>query len=409
MRLDGLWSRLRSVEPLVLWTVGAWSVVLVFVCVRAIVQPHMHSLYPTYDRAGAEWMAGERLYHSHWEPPYDQYRYSPLVAVLLVPFHLLPEKLGGVLWRLLNGGVFLAGFAWWQQRVLPATLTVRQRALLFLIAIPFALSSLNNGQPNTLVLGLLLAAVTGTVCQRWNLTAGCVALATALKIYPLSVGLLLLVLYPRSLAPRLVLGLLAAALAPFLFQHWDYVTEQYVQWFGRLGANDRMDWPLDVAYRDLWLLIRLVRLPMSPMVYQGLQLAAAAGCAGLCLAGQWRGWSAPQLAVTVLISGTLWMLLCGPATESCTYVLLAPAMTWGLVKARNGAWPRGIRYLPGLAFGLFLVSVLAGLSKVTGQIHGLGVQPLAALVLAVAYLVMALHGLAAAPAPDQEAVAARAA
>jgi hypothetical protein len=396
MRPEFLRRRTRWVDPWLVLAAEVWLLVLLVVCVRAVFWPRVHSLYQTYAAAGGDWLAGTSLYYHDQRPPYlDQYRYSPLVSALLVPFHLLPERLGGVLWRLLNAGVFLAGLGWWARSAAPLVLTARHQAALFLLAVPLSLSSLGNGQPNALVVGLLLLAVTGIVRDRWWLAAACVALATALKIYPLAAGLLLAAVYPRRFGFRLAAALVVVGGLPFLFQRPDYVAEQYAQWYRLLGADDRKYWPLDATYRDLWLLLRTWRVPITPKVYLVVQMAAAAGSAALCVAGRCRGWEARRVLTACLMLGTTWMALCGPATESCTYILLAPALAFGLVAARVERWPVPVRVLLGGSFLLFSLSVLAGVFPKTAQFHALGLQPLAALLLGTGYVVVMLRELAA--------------
>jgi hypothetical protein len=365
------------------WTwiaVAVWSVLLAAVCIRGIVQPTSHSLVPTYARAGSEWLTRGVVYHDRWTAPFDQYRYSPLVTALLVPLSRMPPWLAGVLWRLLNAGVFLGAFAWWLDAAVPP-LSSRYKAILFLLIAPLALGSLNNGQPNPLMIGLLLAAIAATASERWTLAAFCIALSCALKVYPLAVGLLLAVVFPRRFAPRLLFALIILALLPFLLQQPDYVADQYVQWFQRLRGDDRKYWPLEAAYRDLWLLFRRVYVPITPRLYLGLQLVSAAGCALLCATARLRGLPREDWLLLVLALGSCWMMLCGPATESCTYVVLAPTAAWAILRVRP-------RLLPRLAFALLLAGVAAGLFPRTGRIHGLGMQPLAALLLFVSYLPM---------------------
>jgi hypothetical protein len=396
MRPEFLRRRTRWVDPWVVTAAEVWLLVVLVVCVRAVCWPHVHTLYPTYAAAGGDWLAGASTYYHGERPPYfDQYRYSPLVSALLVPFHLLPERLGGVLWRLLNAGVLLAGVGWWARSGVPLALSARHQAALFLLTVPLSLSSLGNGQPNALMIGLLLIAVTGAARGHWWLAAMCVALATALKLYPLAVGLLLVAAYPRRFGLRLAAALAVVAGLPFLLQRPDYVTGQYAEWYRLLGDDDRKNWPLDMAYRDLWLLFRVWRVPISPNVYLAVRLAAAAGCAALCVAGRWRGWEARRVLTTCLVLGTTWMTLCGPATESCTYILLAPVLAFGLVASVIDRWPVFVRALLGGSFVLFLLSVLAGLFPRTGQFHALGLQPLAALLLGVGYVAVTLRALAA--------------
>jgi hypothetical protein len=379
-RLAGRWGWWVRAAVLV------WAVVVGAVCVRAAVQPYKRTLYTTWEQAGADWEAGRDLYRNDWKADQDQFRYSPLVAVLLVPFHYLPTRLGGVVWRLLNAGVLLGGFAWWL-RTAPAARTPRQQAILFLLIAPLSLSSLNNGQPNPLVLGLLLAALAAAERERWTPAALCVGLATALKLYPLAVGLLMAAAYPRRFSPRLALALVLVAVVPFACQHWDYVQAQYGLWLGRLGKDQRWDWPVHMAYRDLWLLIRLAHVPLTPRGYMGVQLAAGAGCAALCVATRLRGLPRREVLGAVLALGSCWMTLCGPATESSTYILLAPALAWAVLGADRDRWPRPLGLMVRMAFVLFMLCVVRGLWPGVNRLHALGLQPQGALLLSTAYVV----------------------
>jgi hypothetical protein len=373
-----------------------WSGVVGFVCVRAAIQPSKHTVYPIFARAGGHWLSGKNLYFPDLSEPFlDPYRYSPLVAAALVPFHSLPDEIGGILWRLLNAAAFLAAWAWWLRSAAPISLTERQIAWLFLLVVPLALNSLNNGQANLLVTGLLLATVTAACHQRWWAAASFMAVATALKVYPLALGLLIAAVYPRRFTPRLFVALAVAALLPFALQRAHFVLQQYQDWFTFLGQDDRKGRELNLAYRDLWLLFRVWQVPVASGVYLTIQLGVAAFCALLCVAGRLRGWSARPLLTTTLTLGTCWMTLCGPATESCSYVILAPALAWALVAGRDAGWTTPVRALSWGCFGLLVAALLAGIGPGAARFHALGPQPLGALLLFAGYLLVTAQAVAA--------------
>src|SRR4051794_23690811 len=133
---EGLWTRLRAWDRWTQWAVAVWLTVLLAVGAYAVARPRSHSLYPTYAAAGRDWLTGQTPYRDHWEPWEDQFRYSPLVAALLVPFHFLPERLGGVLWRLLNASVYLGALGWWLRVAAPRPVSASARAILFLLIVP---------------------------------------------------------------------------------------------------------------------------------------------------------------------------------------------------------------------------------------------------------------------------------
>lgn len=382
--LDG-WGRLA------LWV---WAMMLLAICGRAFVWPRIHSVYPIFANAARTWLAGADLYGvSASGRQLDPYRYSPLVAVLLLPFSALPDRVGGVLWRLLNAAVFLGGMAWWSRAVVPLPLAQTQRAALFLLVVPFSIGSLNNGQSNPLLIGLLLIATAGVAGGRWTLASTCLGLACLFKVYPIALGLLLAVLYPRKLAGRLA-GVLALGLTlPFLFQETHYVIRQYVSWLLSVWAEDRRNWPLAVSYRDLWLLFRVWHVPIGPAGYLALQVLAALGVAAGCLAGRFRGWPVRQLLTGALALGTGWMMVFGPVTESSTYILFAPALAWAVMEAWLAPRPRWIVGVLLVSLGLFTVSSLAGAFPGTSHFHALGLQPLAALLTVVCEVEAQLSGV----------------
>ncbi len=357
-----------------------WTVLVVGICFRVALWPGVHDVFPIFADAGTDWLDGGNIYRNDRRPELDFFRYSPLIAVLLTPFSLLGDSAGGVCWRLVSVGVLGWGFSWWCRRVLPGgeSFTGKQRALLWLLLLPLSIPSLNNGQANVLVLGLLLAGVAGAAQERWNLSAACVALACLFKVYPLAHGLLLIALYPWQYTFRFVGVLAAGLLLPFLFQHPAYVAEMYQNWSQRFIVGDRHQNPLPIAYRDLWLLFRLY-FPIRFSTYLIVQLTAAAGVAAVCLAGRcWGHGRRRQLTVLTLL-GISWMLLCGPATESCTYTLLAPALAFVAFDAwqrPRSLWTRGGVLV---IFGLFAAKPLLGGVPVLYE-HHFAFQPLATLM-----------------------------
>ncbi len=370
--------------------VVVWVLALVLLGGKALLWPHRNSVYPIFAEAGRRWLAGGDLY----EPiaGQDAYRYSPLVAALLVPFGLLPDGPGGLLWRLAGSAVFCGGLAWWGRVVLPPALTRGQWALLFLLPAPLTFGNVHNGQANVLIIGLLLLAVAAVARERFNVAALCLAVACLFKVYPIAVGLLLVALYPRRLAPRLGLLLAAGLLLPFLLQRSGYVAAQYAGWVEHLAQNDRQLRPRAFWYRDARLLWGLCAAPLSSGAYQLVEAAGAAVAAGACLWARRAGLARPRLLALLLGLGCCWMTALGPATESSTYVLLGPTAAWLLLSAGADRHPIPLRLLWLIAYALLVVSQAA--SVLPGgwgrSLQALGPQPLAALLflgglLALAY------------------------
>jgi hypothetical protein len=357
-----------------------WGGALLVVGLRVFFWPGQRSVYPEYAAAGQHWRQGQDLYVG-----LGGYRYSPPATLLFALLSLAPASWGEVFWRLLSTAVFLGGLISWE-RACPGSAPVRRGGFL-LAAAPLALSSLNNGQANLLLAGLLVLAVAAAARRRWNLATVCLVAACLLKAYPVALALLLLLLYPRPLAGRLLLGLLLGLLLPFAVHNADYVGRQYLSWLADLRSDDRSNWPLTGSYRDAWLLCRLWRLPLDRSAYLGVQLAAAALTAGLCLAARRTGMPETRLLARVLSLGSAWMMLFGPATESATYSLLAAPLAWMLLLAWEQPEPGWFRAGLSAAYGLLVLTFLRGWFPNASEFYAWGPHPLGALLF---YLTLTL-------------------
>jgi hypothetical protein len=300
----------------------------------------------------------------------------------------VPRPVGDVACRLLNAVVFLAAAYWWLRRGVPGALTPTQVGLVFLLMAPIALGSLNNGQMNLLMMGLLLVCLTAVSAERWNLAAWSAAAAVLLKIYPISLVLLIALMHPRRFLPRFLVAMAVLCVVPFFLQDPNYVLNQYSFWWMRVRHNDtyRRFWPLPVLYRDVWLLFTVWKLPVTVPQYTLLQLGGAACCGVVALVGRWRLGPGKPLLFVLLCATTVWMLVLGPSPESATYAVLGPAMAWWLVRSHQERLLAA--HYPGVfAFGLLMLCTIAGThSRGIELYHVPGLQPIAVLAFAAGAL-----------------------
>jgi hypothetical protein len=377
------------------WEILALCVWLAFfagIVARLTWQRGKGDVYPIFVSAAHHWGLGEDLYGP--SEGRDVYRYSPIVAASFTPLALLPDRLGTVLWRLLNASIFLAALCWWSKTTWTCDGTRSRRAILCLLVVPLAIGNLNNGQSNMLVIGLLVAGVAAFAEERWSLAAGSVAVACLIKVYPISVGMLMALLAPRRFLPRFALVLAAGIVLPFLLQDPQYVWNQYAAWLHHMRTDNRQLLPIDLWYRDLRLLCAVGHIPLTARGYLVIQLATAAAAAALCLAGRRQGWETRPLLSLLLALGCCWMTVFGSATESCTYIILAPSLCGALVTSWDEPRNRRQAWLWASA-GIFLVTQMSVWFRSGTIIRNLGLQPLAALFFLAYVLADAWHRLTA--------------
>src|SRR5260370_13704766 len=149
-------------------------------------------------------MRGEYLYpHRH----NYQFFYSPLAAASFAPCALLPQALGGILWRLLSAIALILGARMSGRMSWPGTSGVQWTDWGLAALLPLSLGNLHNGQAGVLITALLLFGIVFCASGRWQITAACFAIATIFKLYPIALALLLAALYPSKLSWRLALWL----------------------------------------------------------------------------------------------------------------------------------------------------------------------------------------------------------
>jgi hypothetical protein len=363
------------------------------ILIHVWLKPNSNTLYKVFRAGGARWLASENLY-----PKVDEYIYSPFAAAFFAPLALLPDRVAGIIWRLLSLAAYAGAFAAWLRKT--AGISRERAALAWILLLPLSLGDIFNGQANPLVIGLLMLAVPACRLERWMIAALCVGVAAYFKVYPLAIGLLLAVLHPRKFPLRLALALAAIFGLSLVLQRPAYVLDQYGNWVHTLGRDPRRTLNYFGTYRDFWLLLRVLRLPISTQGWAVLQAASGAAVAGYLALAQRRGAPPDKLDFLLLTLGTCWMLLFGPATESSTYVILAPPLilAWVRWRAEAGAG----QYLKG-AVGCYALLVASQMLSSWGHQYQNAythlVQPLGAMILAAALIA---YGWSARPSRDVE-------
>ena len=263
----------------------------------------------------------------------------------ILPLAWLPDLAGAVIWALLNVGIAYWATAAICRRILPGVATPRLRNFVLVATILPAAHCLYASQTNLLVFALAAFAAIAILDKRWWLAALLLAIDVHIKVWPLAVALLFMTCWPRRLAWRLPIALVAVAALPLLVKPPQVVLEQYVQWYQHVAGlvSNR-----HLAYRDAWTIWELISSPVNPRLYSLLQLAGAAAMFGLCL---WQSFRLkPQrLVLFVLVCWTTWQLVFGPGTERNTFSLIAPLTGWAVVVAvaernpgRHGSWFQAI-------------------------------------------------------------------
>lgn len=372
-------KRFTRLHPLQRLAIVVWVALLTGIAGRVLFTPgRAHTVVPIYLNAAERWVRGENVYAP--APPLDVYRYPPGVAAGFVPLTWVPEWAAGLLWRGFSAALLLVGLGAWVRHGLPRPLTPGESGAVFALAALPAFPSLNNGQTNPVIIAAMLLGATAAARSRGIRAGTWLALAAAVKVYPLAVGLLIAAGRPRVL-PWLVAGCAAFAAVPFLLKDPAYAAAEYRNFRTLVTIDDRAAAGIGRVPQDLLLALRVWAVAPPPKVYLGIKLAAAAAMAGLVVLAARRTPDPRPVAALALHLGCVWITVLGPATEVHTYTLLGPTAAALIVLSRGNRF----RFALATAGYLMLVAPVIGDMFPFGKaVHALALPPVGGLLVLAA-------------------------
>lgn len=357
-----------------------WIVAIVALSVYAYLKPNSHTVYDIYVNASRRWLSGDDIYVRTRE----YYRYSPLFAVSLAPLAVLSDSASAVGWKLLNCGIFVLGLGAWARRLIPEKLNRVEIASLFLLALPLSLHSMYNSQANLMMLGSVLLGLAAAAEGRWNRAAAWLAWATLIKGYPLALAMLVAGMYPRQFTLKYLGAMGLGLLLPFLTKNPELVQAQYASWFTHLLDSTAI---MRERMRTFDQLFVIYGRPLQPSAFAMAEAAAGACVFALCLWVARQTTNARVRFTRMFELFAVWVVLFGPATESCTYVVAAPVIAWRLLESlqtsRTALQPFAL-IASLLMMGPAVTDMFGRLVRNFANEHGS--QPIGAIVLLVCLL-----------------------
>ena len=200
-------------------------------------------------------------------------------------------------------------------------------------------------------------------------------------------------MFPRRFTWRLLAALLLLGAVSFAFQRSAYVAEEYHSWLWTRLQDNRHLYKQRVAPRDLWMLLQWAHLHLAASAYQMMQVTSGGAIAVYAVVARLRQRPLQPLLVSVFIFAICWMLLLGPASESATYVILAPVVVLTLIQAFGESAPGCWRWATLVSFMLLVASL--GVNSFTHSnraLWAMSLQPLAALIFTIAYVIHLFAG-----------------
>lgn len=300
-----------------------------------------------YSRAALRWLNGEPLYNGRG----SCFIYLPQAAILHVPFALLPRYADEILWRALTIGLFALGLLR-LCRLAELGHQIRLFPLATCVSVPLAFAAARNGQTTLLIAGLIMISIADLTQERRWRPALLLCLAVAFKPTALPFVLLIALLH-RPLTVPMVCGMLGVAAFPWLVQHPQYVSAQYMACADSLRTTVEVG--IATPFAHLFAMLDVLGIIVPPLAQSFLRIAAAIGILAL-LWGLRTRLPAHRYGMYLFTLTTGYLLLFNPRTENNTYAFLSPAI--GLFCAETFLVNRN--YRQGGVIALIAVGMLGG-------------------------------------------------
>lgn len=209
---------------------------------------------------------GNLFYVEYPEQYYDVNLYGLLFAVVMAPFSILPEWLGLSLWVLAN-----TFFLYYAISQLP--ITHNQKILIYWYAM-FELMTAQGVQQFNISIAAIIILTFVCIEKKRDFWAAClIVCGTFIKIYPI-VGLAFFFFSKHKaffLLSCLLWGIICFFIPVLFTPGFDYVVEQYIEWFRSLQSKAGLNLFADAqnvsllgavrkisgcaTYNDLWLIV----------------------------------------------------------------------------------------------------------------------------------------------------------
>ncbi len=173
---------------------------------------NQYNNYTIFKNSFLHLVNNENLYSYHFDDHFDLYKYSPTFAVFFGFFALLPDWIGLNLWNLLNSLLLLFSIYY-----LPG-LSKHEKGTVSLLILIELMTSMQNGQSNALIAGLLILAFGLLERNKYWLAALCIVFSATIKLFGI-VGFAMFLLYPKKIKLSLysLLWFLVLGALPLVF------------------------------------------------------------------------------------------------------------------------------------------------------------------------------------------------
>ena len=324
--LKGRWHLLLNKKIVtVLW------VLLPLIAVIGHINDNSINNYVIYRNVFHHTVDQSNLYQAYADQWGDLNHYGPFFSLVIMPFAILPDKIGVVCWVLAN-----AGFLFWAIRKLKIPETWKTAVLL--LCLNELLYTSGQVQANALICGCILLTFIYIEEEKEYLAALFIIGGALIKIYPI-IGLAFFLFSRHRIKFFLWLltWLIIFFLAPMVISSWPFIIRSYSEWYYSLLEKSAMNIRLVEASMDqdvsvMGMIRRLFHLTRLSDYF------ILAPCAFLfcCQYLRYKYFNDMRFRFYILCSVLIFTVIFSNGAEAATYIIALPGMClWFLFQPKT--------------------------------------------------------------------------
>jgi len=264
---------------------------------------------------------GQDLYALYPEEAWDLYKYKPTFSVFFGIFAISPDWIGLVLWNLTNALLLLFAVYY-----IPR-LSNLEKGLVLVILIIELMTSMQNGQSNALIAGLLIFSFGLLEKNKYLLATLLIVFSAFIKLFGI-VGFALLLFYPKKwkLAMYTILWTFVLFLVPLVFIDFNQYYELLNSYWNMLSNDHSVSYGYSVmGWLNSWFGIQVNK---NIIVLIGVIIFIAP----LINYKLYSNFSFKYLALTSIL---IWVVIFNHKAESPTFIIAITGVALWFVKSEK--------------------------------------------------------------------------
>lgn len=305
-----------------------WILITLFCAIQSIIT-YRYNNYLIFENTFRNLTNQQSLYALYPAIHGDSNHYGPVFGLFIMPFALLPNGLGLILWDLFNCLILFIAIR---------SIALTKDPLIYFIAIPCLVSSMLSEQFNPTVAAFIILSFTLLNKNKGLWSALLIVLGTLIKLYGIvGLGFFFFVKNKKWFISYLVLWTLVLFVLPMMLSSPDFIISSYKEWMLSLSHKNESNFSAPTLDVSIMGFIRRIfsfqHIPNTVFLIPGLLIYALPYI-------NFKAFGIRKFQLNILASTLLFPVLFSSGSEDCTYIIAITGVSIWYVLSKRQPWQK---------------------------------------------------------------------